>query len=166
MLFDAIERAWTVVNANFQTDFTALLSAKGVTGLTVSSIVKRETAEMMIAKGLTDPCIGIYGQGARTNMAKGGLGGLRDALCAVVAELVIVSGDPAVAQQQAELGAEVLVKEMCDRIANSPSTTFGGGLEDQSVDVQLSDGYTDQQAPNYIVVATVTVPIWDRDNTT
>lgn len=166
MLFDAIERAWTVVNANFQTDFTALLTAKGVSGLTIAAIVKRETAEKMIARGLAEPCIGIYGQSAKTSFADGGLGGKRDSLCNIIADLVIVGTDPAIAQAQAELGAEVLVKELCERVGQGGSLTFAGGLERFSVDVQLWDAYTDQQAPNYYTGATVTVPMWDREQTT
>ena len=167
MLFDAIERVYTVVNANFAADFTTLAGIKGVaTSGFPAAIVKRETAEIMRAKLQTLPAIGIYGIEAETQMAKGGLGGTRDARCQIGADLVIVGTDPVLIQQQIELGCEVLVKEMCDRVPTGANTTFAGGLEEGSVKVSVTDGYTDEQGSNYMAIGTVVVPIWDRDNTT
>lgn len=165
MLFDALERVYTVVNANFNTDLATLCAAKGVTGFS-ATIVKRETAEIMRAKYQAFPAIGLYAIGAATQMADGGLGGKRDADCDVAADLVLVGTDAALLQAQGELGAEVLVKEMCERVPQGANTTFAGGLQRRSVQVAISDGYTDEQATNYMVLVTVRVPIFDRDNTT
>lgn len=168
MLFDAIERAWSVVNTNFQADWNALATAKSVanTGFTAVTIVKRESADSMIARALTEPCIGIYGLGGQTQMAQGGVGGMRNTLNRVVADLVNVGSDPVLIQKQVELGIETLVKCLTDRVANGPTQTFGGGVELLSVEYEITDAYKDQAAPNYICVGTVTVPIWDRDQTT
>lgn len=165
MLFDALERVYTVVNANFNTDLNTLAVAKGVMAFT-ATVIKRQTAAMTIAKAATKPTIGIYSISAQTQMADGGLGGKRDSLCIVAADLVITGPDAGLVQKQIELGAEVLVKAMTDRVPQGTTTTFAGGLARQSVTVDISDGYTDAQAPDYIGVATVTVPVWDRDNTT
>ncbi len=165
MLFDAIERAYTVVNANYNTDVNTLLTAKGVTVFT-AQVLKRETAEIMKAKNQTLPAVGIYAIDAETQMADGGLGGKRDSLVQVGADLVIVGTDPVLIQEQVELGCEVLVKELCERVPNGTTTTFAGGLQRGSVKVSMLDGYTDEQGVNYMAVGTVRVPIWDRDNTT
>lgn len=168
MLFDAVERVFTVVNANFQADVNILTGLKGVTALTLAanSITKRQTAELMLRNGAALPGIGIYAIRAQTNMADGGLGGKRDSLCTVAADLVIKGTDPVLVQEQLELGAEVLVKEMCDRTPGGGSLTFGAGVERLSVSVTISDGYSEDDAPNYLGVATVTVPVWDREQTT
>jgi hypothetical protein len=165
MLFDAIERVYTVTNANLNADIATLCGLKGVTVFT-PAIVKRQTAEIMRAKGQALPAVGIYGIDVDTQMAKGGLGGSRDSDCAVAADLVIVGTDPVLVQEQAELGAEALVKCMTDRVPTGATTTFAGGLQLRSVKVSISDGYTDEQGSNYMAIATVRVPIYDRDNTT
>jgi len=165
MLFDALERVYTVVNANFNADLTTLAGLKSVTAFS-AAIVKRETAEVMRNKYQAFPAIGIYAIEAVTQMADGGLGGKRDATVMVGADLVIVGTDPVLVQEQIELGAEVLVKEMCERVPQGANTTFAGGLQKDSVQVTISDGYTDEQGVNYIALATVRVPIFDRDNTT
>ena len=165
MLFDALERVYTVVNANFNADLATLSGLKSVTAFS-AAIVKRETAEIMRAKYQTFPAIGLYSIGAETQMAEGGLGGKRDSTCDVAADLVIVGTDPVLVQEQVELGAEVLVKCMTDRVPQGAATTFAGGLQKGSVKVTISDGYTDEQGVNYMALATVRVPIFDRDNTT
>lgn len=159
MLFDALERVWTVTNANFNTDLTALAGVKGVTGFS-AVILKRQTAEMIVAKNATQPTIGIYAIRALTQSSEQGK---RDSLCTVGADLVITGSDPALVQKQVELGAEVLVREMTDRVPTGAATTYGAGVERLSVTVEISDGYTEGQAPNYIGIASVTVPVWDRD---
>lgn len=168
MLFDSLERAWTVVNANFQTDWNTLAGIKGVanTGFTAVTIVKRESAESMIEGGLAEPSIGIYGLGGNTQMAKGGTGGRRDSINRIVAELVNVGDDPSLIQTQVELAIEVLIKDLCERIGQGAATTYAGGLEPGSVEYEVTDAYKRQQAPNYICVGTVTVPIYDEDPTT
>lgn len=165
MLFDALERVYTVVSANFNADLATLAGLKGVTAFT-ATVIKRQTAAMTLAKVAAKPTVGIYSIGVRTKMADGGLGGKRDSLCTIAADLVITGPDAALVQKQIELGAEVLVKAMTDRVPQGTTTVFAGGLEPQSVTVDISEGYTDAQAPDYIGVATVTVPVWDRDNTT
>jgi hypothetical protein len=165
MLFDAIERVYTVTNANFNADVNTLLTAKGVTVFS-ATVLKRETAEIMRAKYQTFPAVGIYAIDADTQMADGGLGGKRDSDCAVAADLVIVGTDPVLVQEQVELGCEVLVKEMCDRVPTGATTTFAGGLQRRSVKVSITDGYTDEQGVNYMAIGTVRVPVFDRDNTT
>jgi len=165
MLFDALERVYTVVNGNFNADLTTLAGLKSVTAFS-AAIVKRETVEIMRNKYQAFPAIGIYAIDAVTQMADGGLGGKRDSTVMVGADLVIVGTDPALVQAQIELGAEVLVKEMCERVPQGANTTFAGGLQKGSVSVTISDGYTDEQGVNYIALATVRVPIFDRDNTT
>lgn len=165
MLFDAIERVYEVVSGNFNSDLAALAGVKGVTAFT-AEVIKRQTAEVIVAKKATQPMIGIYAIGAQTQMADGGLGGKRDSTVMVGADLVITGSDPKLVQKQIELGAETLVKEMCERVPQGAQTNFAGGLQQGSVSVELSDGYTDGEAPNYIGVAHVMVPIFERDNTT
>jgi hypothetical protein len=165
MLFDALERVYTVTNANFNADVATLCGLKSITSFS-ATILKRETAEIMRAKLQTFPAIGIYSIEATTQMADGGLGGKRDADCTVGADLLIVGTDPVLIQEQIELGAEVLVKCMTDRVPQGANTTFAGGLQKRSVSVTISDGYTDEQGVNYMALATVRVPVFDRDNTT
>jgi len=165
MLFDVVERVYAVTNTNFNADLAALAAIKGVTGF-APTILKRETAEIMRAKYQTFPAVGIYAIEADTQMADGGLGGKRDSLCYVGADLVIVGTDPVLVQEQIELGCEVLVKEMCERVPTGATTTFAGGLAKGSVKASISDGYTDEQGVNYMAIGTVRVPVWDRDNTT
>ena len=56
----------------------------------------------------------------------------------------------------------------CSRLTRSliSPPTFAGGLQRRSVKVTISDGYTDEQGVNYMALATVRVPVFDRDNTT
>jgi hypothetical protein len=167
MLFDAIERAYTVVSANFNADFTSLCSLKGVatTGFP-AAVIKRETVEIMRRKGQTYPAVGVYAIRATTQMADGGLGGKRDANCAVGADLVIVGTDPVLVQEQIELGCEVLVKALCERIISGAATTYAGGLQKDSVEIDITDAYEEEQGQNYLAIGTVRLPIFDRDNTT
>lgn len=165
MLFDALERVYTVVNANFNADLATLCGLKSVATFT-AAVVKRQTADIMRAKYQAFPAVGLYAIGADTQMADGGLGGKRDSDCDVAADLVLVGTDPVLVQEQGELGAEILVKDMCERVPQGANTTFAGGLQKRSVKVTISDGYTDEQGVNYMVLVTVRVPIFDRDNTT
>lgn len=165
MLFDALERVYTVVNANFNADLATLCSAKGVTTLT-AAIIKRQDADYMRKHYQVFPAIGLYSDGADTQMADGGLGGKRDSDCDIRADLVIVGTDGPLMQAQGELSAEVLVKAMCERVPQGANTTFAGGLQKRSVSVAVSSVPLDEQGVNYMVLVTVRVPIFDRDNTT
>ena len=168
MIYDAIERVYTVLNANLLTDWNALLTSNSLTTIASLTIRKREDAEKMRANGVafTTPAIGIYGLHFNTNFADGGLGGKRDSLNRISADLVIVGTDGALIQKQVELGAQALVKGMCERVIQGGSLTFGGGIERGSVSGDFESGYMDEQGSSYISLATVTVPIWDREQTT
>ena len=160
MIYDALEQVYTVLNANFVTDFAALVAAKGVTGVvTTTGLEKRQDANTMIRLRATLPAIGIYAVAATTqakDQAK------RDSVTTVVCEYLALGSDPVALAKQAELAAEALCKSI-DRVAASGAGVYGGGEARQSVEVVLNQAYTETVSPNYEQTATITFPVWDRD---
>lgn len=162
MIFDAVERAYDVVNANFAADFAALATAKGVTGLALTATIeKRQTAERFIALQAPGPTIGVWGRGTVTQ-AKVGTG-WRDNVSSVVLDYYCTGTDPVLVAKQAELAAEALLRAI-DRLPGSGDLVFGAGELRGSVTVELTDGYLKTRDDLYYRRAQITFPLTDRDD--
>ena len=164
MIYDAIEAVATIVTANFFTDMAALISAKGLTGLTTTAAIeKRQRAELYVALGAALPAIGIYGLMA-TTQAK--WQGKRDASCTLGLDYYATGTDPIKLAQQTELAAEALLRSI-DRIW--PTAAGGAGEGFNSVSVELSAAYMETDKPegqtvtNYGHRAMLTFTVVDRD---
>jgi hypothetical protein len=158
VIYDALERCYTVAAANFVTDLTALAAAKGITVVTSCNFVKRQTAEEINRLQGTLPACGIYALNAQT---QGRDQTKRDSLISVVFDYYAEDTDPLKVSKQVELAAEVLVK-VADQLPNS--LTYGGGVLPGSITVQLSRGFTEADQTNWWRRAIVTMPVWDRDS--
>lgn len=168
MIYDAIEAVYTTVNANFNTDLAALVSAKGLSGLTTSAtLFKRQRAETFVELGAAAngqlPAIGIYGT-AVTTEAK--WQGKRDPECTVVLDYYARGTDPVKLAQQTELAAEALLLSI-DKVY--PTAAGGAGEGFGSINIELTDAYMEtdkpdsQTAKNYGHRAIVTFIVVDRD---
>jgi hypothetical protein len=160
VIYDALEQAYAAINTNFATDMAALVAQKTVAGVTTTAtIIKRQTAEVIIGKKAAQPTIGIYPVNAITQAKDQGK---RDSRCFMEAVYVATGADPAAIGKQVELATESILRSV-DRLADQPSGVFGAAIEDGSVEVELSDYYTDGQAPNYYQIGTVRFPVDDRE---
>lgn len=160
MIFDAVEALYTVVSTNFAADFTALAAAKSVTDLPgPPTFVKRQNAEMFAAMGVTLPAIGIYVPRAVT-MAK--WQAVRDPRCTAVLDWYARGADPVLLAKQAELAAEVLLRSI-DRLAGT-SSIYGAAELEESITIEVTQGYDQSIEPSYDRRAVVTFSIYDRDS--
>jgi len=161
VIYDPLEKLFDALDANFATDMAALVTAKGLTGITTTAtIIKRQTAEVIIAKRATQPTIGFYPTTFRTN-AKDQV--KRDTRCIVEVVYVATGADPAAIGKQVELALESILRSV-DRLAGSGAGVFGAAVEDKSIDGDLSDYYTDGEAPNYYQIGTMRIPVDDRED--
>jgi hypothetical protein len=166
VLYDAIEQVYSIVNANFAADFAALLTQKGLGGLglvTSADIVKRQTAEVFVAKRKTLPSIGIYGVRAVTRAKDQGKRDSRN----TIAMDYFASGpesDGAKLQKQVELAAETLLKSVDRIVGGVGGGVFGAAVQDEDITVDLQDAYVEGETPTYLGVATVTFSVDDRDD--
>lgn len=160
MLFDVVERVYTVTNTNFATDYTALLSAKSVTAPGGSVVIaKRMRSETHKKWNGDPPYLNIRGLRAQTNAKDQGK---RDSLCEVEWEFYLEGTDPSLIARQAELAAEAVCKTI-DLLAASGDGLFGGGEERLSVTVEMSEAGVEGKEDLFWHSATVRAPVWDRD---
>lgn len=157
MIYDAIEAAYTVVNANFATDYAALAATKGVAIVTPVGIIKRQKADIFVPLGATLPAIGIYGVSGTTQVKDQGK---RDTICALAFDFYDRGTDPVALAKQAELAAEALLQSI-DRMW--PTAAGGAGEGDGSITITLADGYDETAELKYERRATITFPLVDRD---
>jgi hypothetical protein len=161
MIYDAVERAYAVVNTNFATDLAAIIADKGVAGLTATaSIVKRQRAETYLALGLTLPGLGVWSRGTVTQAKVGS--GWRDNVSTIVLDYYCVDVDPVKAAKQAELAAEALLRSI-DRIPGSGDGAYGAGELRGSVVVEMSDGFLQDGNARWFRRAQVSFPLTERD---
>ena len=163
MIFDAVETAYTVVNANFDTKLAALVAAKGVSGtLAGAKKFKRQNAETYVELNATirdgtEAGLGVYGLQAVTQ-AKSQTQRYTDTT--VGADYYCRGTDPAVLAKQAELAAEALLGCID---AMWPTAEGGAGEGDKSISITMSAGYEETQTPKYEHRAVVTFTLTDRD---
>lgn len=160
VLYDQVETAYTVLNANFAADYAALLTAKGVTGPGTVKIVKRQSVVTALRYGVLAPLMGVVSLAAQTQAKDQGK---RDTRGLVAYDLYISGSDPALVAKQVEIGAEACMRSV-DRLAASGLGVFGAGELPQSVDVTLNDDADEEvQDGKYGRRATVSFSMWDRD---
>ena len=161
MLYDPIEEFYDVLNTNFAVDMAALVTAKGLTGITTTAvIIKRQTAEVIIAKRATQPTIGFVPVTFRTQAKDQGK---RDTRAWLEVVYVATGADPAAIGKQVELALQSILCSV-DRLAGSGGGVFGAAVEDGSIEGELSDYYADGEAPNYYQVGTMRIPMDDRED--
>lgn len=166
MLYDAIEQAFAVIDANFDADFAALITQKSLGGLgltTTAMKIKRQTAEIFVAKRASKPTIGVYGIRASTRAKDQGKRDSRNVI-AVDYFATGIEADGAKVQKQVELAAEALLKSVDRLVGGTGGGVFGAAVQDDDITVELSEAYVEGEAPAYIGVATVTFPVDDRDD--
>lgn len=161
MIFDQVEVAYSVLAANFATDYTALLTAKSVTSPGTVKIVKRQSVVTALRYGTQPPLMGVMSLAAQTQAKDQGK---RDNRGLVAFDLYITGTDPALVAKQVEVGAEACLRSV-DRIGESAQRgVFGAGEIPLSVQVTLSDDADEEvQEGKYGRRATVSFSIWDRD---
>lgn len=160
MIFDAIEQLYTALNANFATDMAALVTDKGLTGITTTAtIIKRQTAEVIIAKRATQPTIGIV-PARFTTQAKDQA--KRDSKNWLEVVYVATGSDPAAIGKQVELALESILRSI-DRLAGQGGGVFGAAVQEDSIEGDVSDYYTEGQAPNYYQLGTLRFRVDDRE---
>src|SRR4029077_3764328 len=103
MIFDAIEQAYVVANANFTSDLAALATAKGVTVNTACNFVTRQDADIFVARGLALPACGIIADPARDTQTQGKDQTKRDSEVGLVFDYYAVDTDLVKVAEQAEL---------------------------------------------------------------
>lgn len=164
MLYDAIERSFAEIDAHFEADFAALITQKALGGLglvTTALRIKRQTAEVFVARKATVPTIGVYGIQATTRAKDQGK---RDSRNTIGVDYYATGTDATKVQKQVELASEALLQSV-DRLCTPGSGgIFGAAVQDDDIAVELSDGYLEGKVPLYIGVATVTFPVDDRDD--
>jgi hypothetical protein len=166
VLYDAVEQVFTVLNTNFATDFAALLTQKGLTGLglvTTANIVKRQDAEDFVRFRVTTPTIGILGLDSASRAKDQGKRDNRNIISVDYFATGSETDGPKV-QKQVELAAEAIHKSV-DRLHDGVGGgVFGASVEDNDLNTHLERGYSEGQTPLYLGLATVTFSVDDRDD--
>lgn len=167
MIFDALERAYTVANTNFATDMAAIVTAKGLSGLTTTAtFVKRQRAETFRDLGAPLPACGVYWAGLVTqakNQQK------RDGVVSLVYDYYAEGDETEVVEvsKQVELAVTALLLSV-DRMAGGADLVFGGGEGDGSITVEPSDGFSPPAEPKGVkrfwARAMILFPVNDWDN--
>ncbi len=135
MIYDAIERTITIVDANFTTDLQALVAAKGVTGVyTDVKVYGRRRAQQfweLMEKDGVDAGIGIYPQQFDTPAE---FVMRRHSRHQIVIEYYAVGKDPDALAVQMELAAEAILRSI-DRliVAGGSSGIIAVGEEDGDI---------------------------------
>lgn len=160
MIHDQVEQAFSVANTNFGTDYSALLTAKGVASPGAVTIIKRQSVPTALGYGKAPPFMGVISLAARTQAKDQGK---RDTQGLVAYDFYLSGTDPALVAKQVELAAEAALRSV-DRLAASGAGAFGAGELPLSVNVTLSDDEDEEvQEGKYGRRAMVSFPMWDRD---
>lgn len=160
MLFDCVERAYTVTAANFATDLTALLTAKSVAALSGTLVIaKRSSAESHKKWNGDPPYLDIRGLRAATVANDQGK---RDSICELEWDFYLEGSNPSLIAKQAELAAEAVLQTI-DVLAESGDGLVGAGEEWRSITVEMSDGNMEAKEDLYWHRAVVRAPVFDRD---
>lgn len=160
MIYDQVEQAFAIANANFATDMAALVAAKSIVGLTTTAtFIKRQDAEIAKALNATPPFVGVVALRAATQAKDQGK---RDTLGQLAYDYYASGADPLKVAKQAELAVEALLQSV-DRLAGSGSGVFGAGELSGSIEIEMTDGFEEGDNGLYFRRGTVRFPIWDRD---
>jgi hypothetical protein len=159
MLYDAIERVGTVVEANFGTDMTALVAAKGEAGLVKTAVVyKRRPAEAFHEKvTYAQPGIGVYGDTVHTQARRDDI---RDSTIVLILDYFARGRDPDLLEKQIELAAEALLQSI-DAVLDS--SVIGGGELEGSITALFSNLALAEEGQDYEDRVMLRFPIRDRD---
>lgn len=161
MLYDPVEKVYAALTTHFASDMGTLVAAKGLTGITTTAvIIKRQTAEVIIAKRAVQPTIGIIPTVFRTQAKSQQK---RDTRVWIETVYVATGPDPAAIGKQVELALESILRSV-DRLADQAAGVFGAAVEDDSIDGDLSDYYAEGQAPNYYQIGTLRFPVDDMED--
>ncbi len=164
MIYDAVERAHSILDANFSTKMAALLTAKSLTTGYVSTVtvVKRRTAIHEAAKGSVDlattPRIGVYA-GEAVTQAK--IHDSRDSMVMMVMEYVARGSDEDKLAIQSEVAAEAIMQ--CVDLMSGDTAVIGAGesLGETTVEIARTSHASGQAYAQDIV--TVIAPVVSRD---
>jgi hypothetical protein len=163
VITDTVDQVWLMTNDWFPVDMQMLASLYNVPMTTTATVIKRQSVETALAEGATIPVLGIVALRCTTNAKDQGK---RDSLTTVewdyYAEAATVAS-LGVLQKQVELAAQAILYTI-DRLAGSGLQVFGGGDLPGSVEVTVTEGVNEGEAPRYWRRAVVTAPIWQREN--
>jgi len=134
MIYDVIENVEPLLTANFGTDMTALVAAKGaqVTS-TAATVYKREMGPLFAGRGQPLPGIGLW---PRTIQTQARRQTKRDNLHLLVYDYFARGPDAVKLQTQLELAAEAILLTV-DRTYQAGGGVYGSGEIDKSVTVQF-----------------------------
>ena len=127
MIRDAVERAYTVVNANFATHLAALLTAASLPALS-PKVFKRRKAERFYAH--TTCGVGVYHEGGTTSRRKPGAAsgaGIRDSRPMIVLDFYLRGTDESDVEEQTEVAIQALLRSI-DAIPTTGVFSAGDAL--------------------------------------
>ncbi len=165
MFYAAIERAATVLDANYRDDFEALALAKSIANLDPNlTVFKRRTAELFFRDLDGHPGCGIYGVIATTSARRADL---RESLVSLVFDWLAWRQDEQDAAElvvlQGELAAEAIMRTV-DRMGEDQSGgVLGAGELRGSVGVRLDYGGM-EEVSSPLTRVRVTVPVNEEDS--
>lgn len=163
MIYDAIERAFAIANANFATDLAALETAKSVDIDATVTLYKRQMAELFADEDNL-PGLGVYGTTTTSHAARGPSGSAhRDSQNNVVFDYYAVGTDAETLSIQVELAAEALVG-LFDKMLGGSQGIIDAGAAENSILVQISPVAQIEGSKNFERRVTVSGPIEDRDS--
>ena len=160
MIREAVERAFTVVTANFQTDFAALATAASLVAPT-ADLYKRRSAERFHAH--TACGLGVYHEGGATSRRRPGAAtgsGLRDSRPVIVLDFYLRDADEADAVELGELAIQALLRSV-DEFPESP--VWGAGDPRDSVTWEVIDTPLTEDRATAEFRALVRIPVMVRE---
>lgn len=158
MIFEAVDRAVSVITSNFGTDFAALASAKSLGGLTATVTVYKDVSAATFSMGRDLPGIGIHALRAQTQAKSQGV---REGIVTTVFDYLARADSALVAMQQAKVAAEAILKSV-DKLWEETGIMDAGGVP-LSISVEMDAIPVDAKALQYDGRARVLVPINTRD---
>lgn len=118
MIRTAVDRVFSVLQTNFNTDFASIATAAGVAAVT-ADFYKRQSAERFANK--TSVGIGVYQVGGSTSRRKPGAApgaGIRDTTVDVMVDWYIRGSDDELVAQQTEIAVEAILRSV-DRMPDA-----------------------------------------------
>lgn len=160
MFYDAIERSYTVIDANFATDMAAIVTAKSETVVaTTATVYKRRIGSGLAEDDTT--AIAIYAITSTTDSKRQGR---RDGRINMVWEYWCYGTDPDVVSITVELAIEALLMSI-DKLIGGDSV-MGAGEREGSVIVDPSNLAKLDGSDLYEDFCRIRFPIVDRDEVT
>jgi hypothetical protein len=166
VFYDSSEGLAALATANFSADFAALIALKGLGALGVDTTVTvypRQPASVFGPNERSLPGLGCYTRMARTQAKSqqqrvATLEAHYEYLCRSVGR----DADPTLIRKQAELASEAILM-LIDRFPGAGGGIEGGGLEPQSVIVDIDGSGPAEGLEFYEQWVHVVSPIWDTD---